>query len=236
MGLLFRIAALGFVSVIPAKQKSHAVQISFNSARCRWEPNELHYQRRAAADAGQRCRQRRKGLQDISGLPFSLSPSPFCKPWRAPGRKSLQVTQRKSLKCCQEPLQAALSSSLSSALFATVGPCLGCLTCHSNIFPRPVLWSRPQTSQPIFSNSSSLAAPSLDLLSWLQSLSQHIQPPSCPPGLLFSPSLIFTSVSLHSWLPQPNLRIWAAVLTPSSLWREDKTEKRFHLENTTAKD
>lgn len=76
VGLLFRIAALGFVSMIPAKQKSRAVQISFNSVRCHWEPNELHYQRRAAADAGQR----RKGLQDLSGLPFSLSPSPFCKP------------------------------------------------------------------------------------------------------------------------------------------------------------
>lgn len=155
VGLLFRIAALGFVSMIPAKQKSRAVQISFNSVRCHWEPNELHYQRRAAADAGQR----RKGLQDLSGLPFSLSPSPFCKPWGALGRKSLQVTQRKSLKRCQEPLQAALSSGLSSALFAAVGPYLGCPTCHSSVFPSPVLWSRSLTSQPIFPDSSSLACP-----------------------------------------------------------------------------
>lgn len=41
-GLLFSIAALGFASVIPTKQRSHTVLISFSSERCWCEPDKLN--------------------------------------------------------------------------------------------------------------------------------------------------------------------------------------------------
>lgn len=50
-GLLFRIAALGFASLIPAKQRSHTVQISVSSGRCWCAPDKLNRQRHAAKDA-----------------------------------------------------------------------------------------------------------------------------------------------------------------------------------------
>lgn len=150
---------------------------------------------------------RLQGSQWAAFQPLSPSLSMSFKPWNALARKSLQVTQRQCLKCCRELPGAASGFSLSSAIFAMMGPHLCYLTGHNNVSPPPVLWSSPQTLRAL-----------LDLLSCPPESPKQIHPPMpslFPLNHLLALLHFSSSASFHTALP--NLMTWAGTITSSSL-------------------
>lgn len=119
----------------------------------------------------------------------------------------------------QELPGAASGLSLSSAIFAMMGPHLCYLRGYNNASSCPVLWSSPPLSEPCWMSSAAPESP------------KQIHPlmPSLFPITHLSALLHFSSFALfalfHTALP--NLMTWAGIITPSSQWGKGTTAKRF---------